>query len=62
MNIGYACLTEGVKDTDFKSCILKNASEDRLKAIIKHNLNSLENILDYSPKLIFSTKTPSITS
>lgn len=48
MSIGYACLTVGVPNTNLKSCMLKNASEDRLLELISHNLNSLENIIDYN--------------
>lgn len=48
MSIGYACLTVGVPNTNLKSCILKNANEDRLLELISHNLNSLENIIDYN--------------
>ena len=48
MPIGYACLTLGVPGTDLKSCILKNASEEKLLALIRHNLNALEKILDYN--------------
>ena len=48
MRIGYACLTIGVRDSNFRRCMLKNASEDKLLSIIKHNLNSLENIIDYN--------------
>ena len=50
MRIGYACLTVGVKNTDFKSCRLINASEERLLSIIEFNLNSLDNIIDYNIK------------
>ena len=50
MSIGYACLTVGVPETDQKSCIQKNASETRLLELIAHNLNSLENIIDYNIK------------
>ena len=48
MRIGYACLTVGVRDTNFRTCILKNASEENLLDIIEHNLNSLEKIVDYN--------------
>jgi UV DNA damage endonuclease len=48
MNIGYACLTVGVKDTSMKRCNKKNASESRLKELISENLKSLENIIDYN--------------
>lgn len=48
MSIGYACLTVGVPGTDFKSCIMKNATENRLMGIITYNLASLERILDYN--------------
>lgn len=50
MSIGYACLTVGVENTNFKSCILKNASEKNLEQLVKHNLKSLENIIDYNIK------------
>ena len=50
MNIGYACLTEGVRGTNFKSCTLKNADEENLLKIIDHNLKSLENLIDYNIK------------
>lgn len=50
MKIGYACLTLGVLDTGFKSCIMKNAHEDKLLEIIEYNLNSFENIIDYNIK------------
>ena len=48
MSIGYACLTIGVPDTDFKSCVMKNSKEDRLKEVISWNLRSLENLIDYN--------------
>lgn len=48
MKIGYACLTVGVKETGFRTCIMKNATEERLLQIIEHNLNSLENMIDYN--------------
>ncbi|NLY37014.1 MAG: hypothetical protein GX046_07255, partial [Tissierellia bacterium] len=48
MKIGYACLTLGVEETNFKTCILKNASEENLLSIIEHNLNSLDGIIDYN--------------
>ncbi len=50
VRIGYACLTAGVPDTELKSCILKNASEDNLIRIIDHNLTALENIINYNIK------------
>lgn len=50
MRIGYACLTIGVREAGFKTCILKNANEENLLSIIEHNLDSLENIIDYNIK------------
>jgi UV DNA damage endonuclease len=50
MSIGYACLTIGVQDANFKSCILKNADEERLLDLISYNLKSLGNIIDYNIK------------
>lgn len=48
MSIGYACKTIGVLNTDMKSCILKNVSFEKLTDLIKHNINSLNNIIDYN--------------
>ncbi|NLC03601.1 MAG: UV DNA damage repair endonuclease UvsE [Tissierellia bacterium] len=48
MRIGYACLTLGVRDTNFKTTILKNASDENLLSIIKHNLDVLDKIIDYN--------------
>lgn len=50
MSIGYACLTVGVPGTDQKSCIMKNASEERLTELIAHNLNSLNNMIEYNSR------------
>lgn len=50
MNIGYACIAIGVKSSGIKSCLLKNASWQRLEAIIGGNLTALENIIDYNIK------------
>lgn len=47
MRIGYACLTVGVRDTALKSCTLKNATEDHLVALIRHNLDVLKRMLNY---------------
>lgn len=48
MNIGYACLTLGVSNTNFKTCTLKNASVERLMEIIDFNLDSLDKLIDYN--------------
>ncbi|NTV90991.1 MAG: UV DNA damage repair endonuclease UvsE, partial [Clostridiales bacterium] len=48
MNIGYACLTVGVPGTDLKSCIMKNAGDERLRELIGNNLDSLEKIIEYN--------------
>lgn len=48
MRIGYACVTVGVPYTGLKSCVMKNACEEKLSSLIAYNLNSLENIIDYN--------------
>ena len=48
MNIGYACLTVGIKDTNFKACTLKNASKENLINIIDFNLDALDKIIEYN--------------
>ena len=50
MRVGFASLTKGGRDTNFKSCILKNANSDNLANLIKHNLDSLNKIIDYNIK------------
>lgn len=50
MRIGYACLTVGVVETNFRSCTIKNTNKNNLLSIIEHNLKSLENIIDYNIK------------
>ena len=48
MAIGYACLTVDVPDTKLSRCILKNASPDHLRVLIRRNLEALSNIIDYN--------------
>ena len=48
MRIGYACKLLGVVNTDMRSCTLKNASSEKLSELIKHNINSLNAMIDYN--------------
>lgn len=48
MNIGYACLSVGVPNTNMKGCRIKNLSKEKLRELITHNLNSLENMINYN--------------
>lgn len=48
MRIGYACLGVGIPGSDFKTCTIKNASEERLAEITTHNLDSLERLIKYN--------------
>lgn len=50
MRIGYACKVIGVIDTDIKSCVMKNATKERLHELISYNLDSLERMIDYNIK------------
>jgi len=50
MRIGYACLTVGVRGTNMRTCTMKNATEEKLGELIGHNLDSLENMIDYNVK------------
>jgi UV DNA damage endonuclease len=50
MMIGYACLAVGVRDTSIKTCRLSGASDDKLRGLISHNLESLRNIIEYNGK------------
>ena len=52
MNIGYACLTEGIMNTKYKTCRMDNINYERLVKLISHNLYSLENTIDYNKTLL----------
>lgn len=48
MAIGYACKTIGVADTDMRTCMMKAATNDKLKEIIIHNIASFDRTIDYN--------------
>ena len=48
MAIGYACIAIGVPNAGISGCILRNAEENRLRALIASNLKALEVLLDYN--------------
>ena len=48
MAIGYACLTVGVPGTGFRTCRKDAATPEVLRELIRHNLTSLDRILDYN--------------
>ena len=50
MNIGYACLALGVPGTGLQKCLLRNATEQRLRELIAANLDALERMVDYNSK------------
>ncbi|MBN2558905.1 MAG: UV DNA damage repair endonuclease UvsE [Clostridia bacterium] len=46
--MGYACLALNVPGTGFRSCMQKNATDERLLEITAHNLGALEKLIDYN--------------
>lgn len=48
INLGYACLALGVKETQMKSCIMRTATDERLREIIGHNLDVLMGLVKYN--------------
>lgn len=50
MKIGYASKTRGVPNASMKTARLKYITDERLIELIKHNLNSLDTILNYNIK------------
>ena len=48
MAIGYVCKTIGVIDTTMRSCLLKDATKDKLMEIIEQNIAALNRIIDYN--------------
>ena len=47
IRIGYACITVGINKT-YKTCRLKNLNEENLMKIIEHNLNLLDEVIEYN--------------
>lgn len=45
INIGYACPALPVHDTEFKSCTMKNSTNERLTELIKQNLLFIGNLV-----------------
>ncbi len=48
MKIGYACINLSIDAPTSKSCILKNATEKRLRELIEMNLHGLEKVIKYN--------------
>lgn len=48
MSIGYACHALAVPGTQIKKCLLRNATRERLKALVFSNLNALDTMIDNS--------------
>lgn len=48
MRIGYACLTYGNITSNFKTITKKTLTVENLLKVIDHNLNALEEIIDYN--------------
>ena len=48
MNIGYACLTVGVANTQIKGCTMANATESRIAELTAQNLDAIGRMLDYN--------------
>ena len=47
-NVGYACMNLDTYPSSFRTCRLKNLSEDLHRELIAHNLNVLEAMVDYN--------------
>lgn len=50
INIGFACLANGLKHSDYKIIRKANLTDEKVKDIISYNLDSLENIINYNIK------------
>lgn len=48
MAVGYACIALGLRNSNMRSCLLKNAGPANLNAMILANLENLERIIDYN--------------
>ena len=50
MAIGYACLLVGVPGTALSRCIVKTATEEKLRTVITRNIHALDQIMEYNQK------------
>ncbi len=50
MAIGYACLALAAPGTDLRGVILKNATGERLREVIRHNLAALLRMAEYNAR------------
>jgi len=48
--IGYACITLGVYNVNYRTCRQTNATTELLMQIIAHNLDALERAIDYNQR------------
>ena len=48
MRIGYACLKIGVIKTPFRTCRMDHATDEVLLELIRNNLETLEQMIDYN--------------
>lgn len=51
MNIGYACLNIGVRNTQIKTCTLANATNQRIAELTALNLDAVGRMLDYNGRM-----------
>ena len=48
VSIGYACLHIGLTNTNIRTVIQRNATEEKLTEVTAHNLSALEKMIDYN--------------
>lgn len=48
MKIGYACTVVGLPLAKIKTCRMKDATPEKLRALIGHNLQTLQQMIDYN--------------
>ena len=53
MKIGYACICLDAQ-FHFETCIQKFATEDRLRSIIRANLETLQKLLEYNAAVSYT--------
>lgn len=48
MKIGYACICDEAENMKFKTCRMRNATNEKLIVLIAHNLRALDAIVEYN--------------
>jgi UV DNA damage repair endonuclease len=53
IRVGYACISVTTDINTNRICIMKNATDEKLRSLIKSNINSLKDLILYNIEKIY---------